>query len=265
MAPLLVQPPYHDSSEDVFSLWPLKLELDAAIATNHFRLPAIRFDDEIDIINPSAEYYTDDDVTIRWYSMDELQQLKQEAKGYSITIRQSSTSQDTCLCVAHRKTSLMLKSDFKSLLKLSPTTPDQDLSEWCSYDDGRRGLERFLSRDYAAFRRSDINLTRTSVLEEYCKQRNTLLFDDEAVANVAREASRRARSFARFFAEADGRASRSIDRDRVPVLRRIPSRCKSELRSFPQRQLPPRKRSKQYHIEEFYTRVQIGSDHDTSV
>jgi hypothetical protein len=251
MAPLLIQSSYHDSSEDVFSLWPLKMELDATVATIEFRPPAIRFDEIHDIINPSPEYYTDDDIRVRWYTMDELQQIKQQAKEYSNTIRQTSSSQDTCLCIAHRKTSLMLKSDFKSLVKLSPTTPDQDLIEWCSFEDGRRGLERFSSRDYAAFRRSDINLTRTSVIEEFARQRTMLFFDDEAVANHARDASRRARTFARFFAEADASASRKTQLDDNPQVRSTPSRSLSELRPVPRR-LPPRKRSKQYHREEFY-------------
>lgn len=251
MAPLLIQSSYHDSSEDVFSLWPLKMELDATVATNQCRLPAIRFDDMDDIINPSPEYYNDDDIRIKWYTMDELQQIKQQAKDFSNSIRQTSSSEDTCLCTAHRKTSLMLKSDFKSLVKLSQTTPDQDLSEWCSYEDGRRGLERFSSRDYAAFRRSDINLTRTSVIEEFERQRSMLFFDEEAVANHAREASRRARTFARFFAEADAGASRKTQQQYLSPIRPIPSRSLSELRPVPRR-LPPRKRSKQYHKEEFY-------------
>lgn len=251
MAPLLIQPSYHDSSEDVFSLWPLKLELDRTFAINEFRAPAIRFDDEDDIINPSPEYYSDDDISVKWYTMDELQQIKQQAKEYSNTIRQSSSSEDTCLCTAHRKTSLMLKSDFKSLVKLSQTTPDQDLSEWCSYDDGRRGLERFSSRDYAAFRRSDINMTRTAVIEEFTRQQTMVFFDDEAVANIARDASRRARTFARFFAAADAGASRQSQHNDVPPVRPTPARSVSDRRAVPRR-LPPRKRSKQYHREEFY-------------
>ena len=252
MAPLLIQSSYHDSSEDVFSLWPLKMELDATVATSEFRAPpAIRFDNMDDIINPMPEYYSDDDIRIRWYTMDELQQIKQQAKEYSSTIRQSNSSQVSCLCSAHRKTSLMLKSDFKSLVKLSQTTPDQDLSEWCSFEDGRRGLERFSSRDYAAFRRSDINLTRTSVIEEFARQRTMLFFDYEAVANHARDASRRARTFARFFAEADAGASKKTQRDDIPPVRTTPSRSVSELRPA-SRRLPPRKRSKQYHREEFY-------------
>jgi hypothetical protein len=251
MAPLLVQAPFHDSSDDIFSFWPLKMELDATVTTKPFRPPIIRFDDVDAVINPSPEYYTDDDVVIRWFTMHELQQIKHQAKEYSITIRQSSTNQDTCLCVAHRKTSLMLKSDFKSLVKLSATTPDQDLSEWCSYEDGRRGLERFSSRDYAAFRRSDINLTRSAVIEEFARQRNMLLFDEEAVANLARDASRRSRTFARFFAEADAGASKKTQLDVTNVMRRLPARCHSEIRPIA-RNLPPRKRSKQYHKEEFY-------------
>ena len=250
MAPLLKQAQFHDSSEDIFSLWPLKIELDAAAERNTVRTPAIRFDSIDDIINPTPEYYTEDDICTRWYTMEELQFIKQLAKEDSNSIRQSSAGKDTCLCVAHRKTSLMLKSDFKSLVKLSPTTPDHDLSEWCSYDDGRRGLERFASRDYAALRRRDIHITRTSVIEEFARQRNMFVFDHESVANLAREASRRSRTFARFFAEADAGAARKSHE--TEPLRKLPSRCRSEVNTIV-RHAPPRKRSKQYHKEDFFT------------
>jgi hypothetical protein len=249
MAPLLNHAQFHDSSEDVFNLWPLKMELDAATDRKPFRPSVLRFEALDQIINPFHEYYTDDDTTLRWYSMEELQRIKLQAKEDSNAIRQSSTSQDTSLCVAHRKTSLMLKSDFKSLVKLSPTTPDQDLSDWCSFDDGRRGLERFASRDYAALRRSDIHTTRTSVIDEYARQRNMQNVDHEAVANLARESSRRSRTFARFFAEADAGASKKTQHDEP--FRRLPSRCRSEVQSIV-RHAPPRKRSKQYHKEDFY-------------
>jgi hypothetical protein len=249
MAPLLNHAQFHDSSEDIFSLWPLKIELDAAAGRNAFRSPVIRFGSIDDIINPTPEFISDDDVNIRWYSMEELHCIKQQSKEDSNSIRQSSAGKDTCLCIAHRKTSLMLKSDFKSLVKLSPTTPDQDLSEWCSYDDGRRGLERFASRDYAALRRSDIHITRISVIEEFARQRNMFVFDHESVANLAREASRRSRTFARFFAEADAGAAKKTHE--VAPIRKLPPRCWSEAKTII-RHVPPRKRSKQYHKEDFF-------------
>lgn len=228
----------------------MKMELEAA--SWETGLPTelranVRFELETEVINPSPEYYTDEDVANKWYGQDDLHQIKQRAKEDSIELRKATKGQDTCLCVAHRKTSLMLKSDFKSLIKLSPTTPDQDLSEWCSYDDGRRGLERFASRDYAALRRKDICNTRTSVMEEYARQRELCIQDPEAIAIIARDASRRARTFARFFAAADAGASKTADQP----ARRLPSRCQSEIRTI-SRCVPPRKRSKQYHRDDFF-------------
>jgi hypothetical protein len=254
MAPLINQALMRDSNDDVFSnenfLWPMKLELEAASWENCVpaeRSTTVRFELETEVINPFPEDYTDEDVQVKWYCMDDLQQIKQRAKEESNELRKSSKGQDTCLCVAHRKTSLMIKSDFKSLVKLSPSTPDQDLSEWCSYMDGRRGLERFASRDYAALRRNDICNTRAAVMQEYARQSEFYLSDPEAIANVAREASKRARTFARFFAAADADAAKPDQ-----PARRIPSRCHSEVRTI-SRCAPPRKRSKQYHRQDFFT------------
>lgn len=251
MAPLLDSTQMDDSCDDIFSLWPMKLELNATLCEpltlDSPKTSFVRFEDEIGIINPLCEYYTEEDLETKWLGPGELHQVKQQAKEDSSNLRKETKGQHTSLCLAHRKTSLMLKSDFKSLVKLSPTTPDQDLTEWSSSDDGRRGLERFASRDYAALRRKDICDTRTAVIEEYSRQQTFHVKDDEAIADMARDSSRRARTFARFFAAADAIAARSP----VEPIRRLPARCHSDIRTLVRR-TPPRKRSKQYHREEFF-------------
>jgi hypothetical protein len=280
MAPLMKQS-FHDSSEDVFSnerfSLPLKMVLEAAsyattVVVKGRRSSPVRFEDQVQVINPETEFFTDEDVAIRWFGAEDLHLIKMGAKQQSVDLRNNAKNHDSYLCVAHRKTSLMLKSDFKALVKLTPSTPDQDLSKWCSYMDGRRGLERFASRDYAALRRVDITNTRTSVIHEYSRQRSEGIFDLEFVANLARDASRRARTFARFFAAADAEATKHMTAptetsiaaaggSSPATLRCIPARCQSHCTGVsssanelaaPQRCAPPRKRSKQYHRQDFF-------------
>lgn len=190
----------------------MKMELEAAflepIAFLAPEVPTrrttVRFHADIVTINPEPEYYSDEDVSTKWYSNQELALIKLLAKDLSNELRRSTCPQDATLTIAHRKTSLMLKSDFKALVKLSPSTPDQDLINWCSYTDGRRGLERFASRDYSLMRRNDIANTRQAVLEGV-----RTMQDAETIAHAAREASKRARTFARFFAAADADAAKN--------------------------------------------------------
>jgi hypothetical protein len=200
---------------------PLKLELETVRLEQPKR--RVRFDRDKEMMNPEAGYYTDEDIRIRWWGFDELGDIKQRAKETSIVLRKvASAGNDCSLTMAHRKTSLILASDFKALIRLSPSTPDKDLQEWCSFDDGRRGLERFASKDYSCLRRQDINNTRESVLDEQQRQKEIMTYDPEVLARVAREASRRARTFALFFGEADAFREPTFER-------RAPSRKRSKL------------------------------------
>ena len=219
-SPLLVwESNYND---DVFQFHPLKMELDAAFLEPIEVAPqsaSVRFAANVLIINAEPEFYSDDDVATKWFSNDDLARIKVHAKDLCNELRRSDSPQDTTLTIAHRKTSLMLKSDFKALVKLTPTTPDQDLTKWCSYTDGRRGLERFASRDYSIMRRNDISNTLQAVLNGA-----KLHHDAETIAHSAREASRRARTFARFFAAADADVSKNAEES---LQRRAPTRCVS--------------------------------------
>ena len=212
-------------NDDVFQFQPLKMELDAAflepIMFTEPEVPplraTVRFAVDDLIINIEPEFYGDDDIATKWYSNEDLTRIKLHAKDLCNELRRSDSPQDKTLTIAHHKTSLMLNSDFKALVKLSPSTPDQDLTEWCSYMDGRRGLERFASRDYTILRRSDITKTRQAVLAAA-----KLRCDAETIAHAAREASRRARTFARFLAAADADVAKVTEE-----LRRVPARAVS--------------------------------------
>jgi len=190
----------------------------------------VRFNREKHCLSPVDPYYTDEDVEAKWWTSDELHGIKADAKHMSSELRRSRGPREGCeVTMAHRKTSLMLAGDFKSLMRLTPTSPDQDLQEWCSYDDGRRGLERFSSRDYSCFRKRDIVNTRTSVLDEQAMQAQSGIRDEEAIARISREASRRERTLAVFLGEADAKQASDSNEKKVPPPRRCP---------------PPRKRSR---------------------
>jgi hypothetical protein len=144
-----------------------------------------------------------------WLMPQELEEIRLGAKRKCIELR-TIQYQNCDLCMAHRKITLMLKSDFKNIVKLSATTPDDDLSKWCSFEDGRRGLERFASHAYNVLRNNDIYQTRMSVLQEQCTQREQGIHCPERIARVAQRASRRARTFARFFGAADANEAKKL-------------------------------------------------------
>jgi hypothetical protein len=183
---------------------PLKLELEP-VCLKQPKRRSVCFDREKKVINPESEFYTDEDIRIKWRGSDELGYIKQDAKETCVVLRKMLVGKECFLTMAHRKTSLILASDFKALIRLSPSTPDKDLQGWCSFDDGRRGLERFTSKDYSCLRRQDITNTRETVLGEQRRQKETATRDPEIIARAARETSRRARTFALFFGEADAR------------------------------------------------------------
>jgi hypothetical protein len=197
------------------------------------------------IINPEREYYTDEDIRIKWWAAADLQDIRKRAKAISTMLRQNAKVEDCDLTMAHRKTTLSLARDYQSLVKLSPSTPDQDLAMWCSSDDGRRGLERFASKVYGSFRRHDVSNTRTAVIREQARQKFEGMSNPDAIAQLAQDASRRARTFAHFFGGAD--ASQADDERPVavaPAVRRlaVPQPILSR-----ERVAPPRKRSKIFH------------------
>jgi len=155
------------------------------------------------VLNPDTEYYGKEDCLVRWWSTEDLQKIRQKIKTLCARIRYHEKRQYYELTTAHRKITLILASDFSSLMKLPLSLPNQDLSIWCSYNDGRRGLERSASKVYACFRLNDILKTREAVLKEQLRQRREGANDPEMIAEVCKQASRRARSFAQFMAGAD--------------------------------------------------------------
>jgi len=155
------------------------------------------------VLNPETEYFLEDECLVRWWTTEELQKIRKSVKALCARIRYHRKCQDYELITAHRKITLMLASDFSTLTKMPLSLPDQDLSAWCSYNDGRRGLERFASKVYSCFRMNDIVVTREGVLREQLRQRQEGVTDPEMIAEVCQIASRRARSFAQFMAGAD--------------------------------------------------------------
>ena len=227
MAPLVVEHPENDAfSATRFSL-PMRNELEKdACQTKHRR--KVKFGRPV-VINEVPEYYDEEDIPTRWWVPEELQIIRQNAKAIAEDLRnKSAANPSSCfIALAHRKTTLMLAADFKSLMKLSRSTPDQDLHQWCSWNDGRRGLERFSSQNYWGFRRRDVSNFRKGVVEEATRQKEHGFYDPEIIGKVAREASRRPRTFALFMGEADALEASCIQDEPVPE-RRAPARKRSK-------------------------------------
>jgi hypothetical protein len=231
MAPLIVESAESDAfSAARFSL-PLRNQL-PAFCTEERRRRRVKFGGH-SIINWEPEYYDDADVETKWWTAKDLKGVRRDAKVLSGDLRcRSAGSLSSCfLSLAHRKTTLMLSSDFKSLMKLSRTTPDQDLHQWCAWNDGRRGLERFSSQTYWCFRKQDLSNFRIGVVEEHLRQKEEGRCDPDAIAEIAQESSRRSRTFSLFMGEADALEAASIMAEATPV-RRAPPRKKSRIESF---------------------------------
>ena len=204
---------------------------------------SVTFNDEVEIVGTSVEPCEE----AMWWNREEMARSRQASRELSAKIRDTNDTKQQTSCgltCAYKKTSLMLQNDLEALVRLSPTTPEQDLFRWCCKMDGRRGLERYASRYYAANRHEDIAESRRAVFQEQQRQRDeeqrwqdgdqqpaeTAGFGLDMdgleqkqclIAKVARESSRRARSFALFMGEADYLISRAQQqvRDRKPSRR----------------------------------------------
>jgi hypothetical protein len=172
-----------------------------------------------EVYPPSPLHLSDGDVQALWFDSEELLDIKNRAKTTCLRVSQieddesdasasSKKEEKDHFTLAHRKTTLILAADFRGLLKLSQSSPVEDLIPWCSSRLECRGLERFACRDYNLFRQKDIRTTRRGVLNW---QKENLLDHPpnnscsavDSLANIARKASRRARTFAHFLGEAD--------------------------------------------------------------
>ena len=216
MAPLLVTPEDSCDGDGCFNehfLRSLRIQPDPAGSPAKSR-KRVRFSFERRCLEPAERFYTPQDIEAKWFTGDELVDIKERAKGQSAAIRRAGPPEACSLTMAYRKTSLMLAGDFQALVKLPTTSPDQDLRHWCAHNDGRRGLERFASREYCCLRRADITKTREVALAEQRRQRECGQFDEELLAKLSREASRRARTFALFVGEADSKQTRPLENAR---------------------------------------------------
>lgn len=159
------------------------------------------------IINEGGyEYITQEEMITRWWSQEDLEDIKRDAKIMSLKLRKLAKERGCYVETAHKKTSLMLTNDFQELVKMSASSPDQDLRHWTARSDGRRGLERFACRDYGNVRKDDVLGTRAAVFEEQERQRKTMVSSPELIAKVSKAKSRRSRTFSLFMGEADAQS-----------------------------------------------------------
>jgi hypothetical protein len=170
------------------------------------RCPEVRFQtDQKSIINPLLESFDEEEVESRWYSSKDLLQYRRNSKFVASALRKDA-KQVGNVCLAHLKTALVVAAEFQQLVKLSRSSPDEDQLCWCFHNDGRRGLERLPSKEYAGRRRGDIHSVIKAVKDEQLRQREKNIQDPTSIAFASRNLTRRSRSFAAYMGGADQRA-----------------------------------------------------------
>jgi hypothetical protein len=175
---------------------------------------AVRFSPSIHVMECETPPLSQETSLNLWWTVEEMSYLKHEARELCATIRKTTPDHGCAVATAHEKTSLMLNKNLEALVQLSPSSPEQDLFRWGCKMDGRRGLERFASKSFAESRRQDVQDCRNAVLNEQQRQREKAIHDQEVLAKVARESTRRARTFALFFGEADSLICRAQQTER---------------------------------------------------
>ena len=159
--------------------------LPALASSSSFKKRRVLFGGRKVINEGPEESISDGEVQRRWWTQNDLDEIKRRAKDLSIRLRQQAKQKGCYIELAHKKTSLMLTNNFPELVKLSPSSPDQDLKHWCARSDGRRGLERFASREYGLCRKDDVLDARDAVLQEQERQRQKKVYSVDSLANVS--------------------------------------------------------------------------------
>lgn len=202
------------------------------------------------VINEGAdEVITEEEMQIRWWSQDDLEMIKKCAKEMSLKLRKLAKERGCYVETAHKKTSLMLTNSFQELVKMTPSSPDQDLRHWCARSDGRRGLERFACRDFGNSRKEDVLGTRKAVFDEQDRQRRKQTYNPDNIAKVCKAHSRRSRTFSLFMGEADAQSANDLSsaastssRSRTSVQRTSSKRVQAS--RSPSRQQPKQKQQR---------------------
>jgi hypothetical protein len=178
-------------------------------ATRRARRKCLRFARSSEVAESHCEPLCEETILALWWSKAEMSFMKKSARDLSMLIRKVSKDRGCVVSTAYNKTKLMLESDLKTLVQLTPTTPERDLLRWCRKEDARRGLERCASKEYAYERRRRMIDHRKAVVTDQTGERDSEeVTDVESLAKVAREHSRQSRTFALFFGEADALAAK---------------------------------------------------------
>jgi len=169
-----------------------------------------------------------------WYSDEDIEAIRKYSKEMSLLIRRRSKVEGRC-CVNELCKKIFAKNnnidgddqecndddDGTTTISSSSSSHSclvQDLASWCKHEDGRRGLERFASKEYNLRRRRNINHHRSSILmeqERQKKMRSSLLNKEEEntewkIAKISQELSKGFLMFANCIAKADEVEARSI-------------------------------------------------------
>lgn len=170
----------------------------------------------------SSDTLSMEEIETLWWQKDELSEIRSNAKLLTKMFRQDNRE---CypIMMALKKTKLILNSEIQKLVQLPLSRPDEDLQSWCAKNDGRRGLERYASKEYATCHHNDLYRVRRAVLAQQAIQSEEDIYDAELVAESSRMISRRARTFALFMGEADSYEASASDVQRIINLANGPS------------------------------------------
>lgn len=224
----------------------------------------------LDYVEPLSEM-SDQDRKQGWWQKDEYEATKATAKTKCREFRKRGNKE--CLIDAYKQACLVAdsgadlsSSSARALKPMSVSTPShqtavilapsqifartthaifviprfsaaQSLVDWCSEMESQRGLERWSSKLHGFIRGKNVNEVKHAVLLEQARQFIVNQPNQEEIARVAYEASKRARAFARLLGEADAAAAAGTGKSRRK--RTEPTyRCETVL-------APPRKSRKQ--------------------
>mmetsp|Transcript_27147 Transcript_27147/g.63057 ORF Transcript_27147/g.63057 Transcript_27147/m.63057 type:complete len:305 (+) Transcript_27147:168-1082(+) len=139
-----------------------------------------------------------------WWQKDEYEQVKASAKAKCRELRKrNKNTVKTCIANAYEQACAVANSN----LELDdPIRPDSSLVGWCVNAESPRGLERWSSKLHGFLRGKHVSEVKHAVLLEQARQFLAAQRDQDEIARVAQEASKRARAFAQLLGQADALA-----------------------------------------------------------
>jgi len=165
-----------------------------------------------------------------WWQKDEYEQVKASAKAKCRELRKrNKNTVKTCIANAYEQACAVANSNLELDDPIRPDSvslagpkkkilvslwisltfsflPLQSLVGWCVNAESPRGLERWSSKLHGFLRGKHVSEVKHAVLLEQARQFLAAQRDQDEIARVAQEASKRARAFAQLLGQADALA-----------------------------------------------------------